>query len=609
MTGKLYIEIHTNRSNGDATDKQVFASIESYVALYVYEFCDKPSSIELNFVEHNEDSRTDDFPLMLNIDQFQYKQIKLDRDNHEVSDLKMPMFVKESTSIAGLCAVCREIVSEYCGEKNRQELLGFKGSCLLAPAECSIWTKFCEIDIIDAFKTIQKMSFENDGALNNELVIPYAFSRFETHMSQPVRIHNIYKLARDKANGLTELPGSNELDKGDGQLKKSKVFIKSSVPIKDLNLDHHFAEGCFITLADVILYACYSLCFTQMSAINKLRETIPLTFNWFENVTKKDEAFKTTFESILLLTPKKDSEENPNISYTKEETENCSLYKSDPKRYKPRDRIYTKQDCVEESLEQFSRLNISATSETGKHFNEVDLDCDAMLFDSYPEVGDLPEKRIVRKKQQLENLANAVISIAKNGDRIVDFCSGSGHLGIILAAMLPKCHIIFLENKAISLKRARDRAEKLNLKNCSFYQSNLDYFIGKFDVGTSLHACGTATDIVIWQCIRNRAKFVCCPCCYGSVTSMPHISYPRSKTFNTIMDEKKYLYIAHAADQAHNAEKTECNREKSVQGQYCMDIIDTDRKLMAEEAGYNVILTRLQPEDCTPKNRLLLGII
>ena len=39
---------------------------------------------------------------------------------------------------------------------------------------------------------------------------------------------------------------------------------------------------------------------------------------------------------------------------------------------------------------------------------------------------------------QLENMAMAVMKLAKDGDRIVDFCSGGGHLGIVLAYLLPK---------------------------------------------------------------------------------------------------------------------------------------------------------------------------
>ena len=44
--------------------------------------------------------------------------------------------------------------------------------------------------------------------------------------------------------------------------------------------------------------------------------------------------------------------------------------------------------------------------------------------------------------------------------------------------------------------RAVKRVERLGMTNCRFFQGNMDYFSGKFDVGVSLHACGVATDLV-----------------------------------------------------------------------------------------------------------------
>ena len=34
-------------------------------------------------------------------------------------------------------------------------------------------------------------------------------------------------------------------------------------------------------------------------------------------------------------------------------------------------------------------------------------------------------------------MATAVLNLAGEGDRIVDFCSGGGHLGIVLAYLIP----------------------------------------------------------------------------------------------------------------------------------------------------------------------------
>ena len=43
----------------------------------------------------------------------------------------------------------------------------------------------------------------------------------------------------------------------------------------------------------------------------------------------------------------------------------------------------------------------------------------------------------------------------------MDFCSGGGHLGILLAHLLPNAVVSLVENKDESLRRAMQRVEKL----------------------------------------------------------------------------------------------------------------------------------------------------
>ena len=96
----------------------------------------------------------------------------------------------------------------------------------------------------------------------------------------------------------------------------------------------------------------------------------------------------------------------------------------------------------------------------------------------HPLGGELPPERLEKKCQQLENLASAVNTIYSPGDVIVDFCSGGGHLAILLAYLFPDATVYLVENKEESLKRAIKRVEALELKNCRFFQGNMDYFKG-----------------------------------------------------------------------------------------------------------------------------------
>eukprot|EP00063_Salmo_salar_P075430 XP_014050265.1 PREDICTED: glutathione S-transferase C-terminal domain-containing protein-like [Salmo salar] len=76
-----------------------------------------------------------------------------------------------------------------------------------------------------------------------------------------------------------------------------------------------------------------------------------------------------------------------------------------------------------------------------------------------------------------------VTELAGPGDTVEDFCSGGGHVGIILAHTLPDCQVILIENKEESLVRGKVRSAELGLTNIGFIQANLDYFTGPFHIG------------------------------------------------------------------------------------------------------------------------------
>lgn len=256
---------------------------------------------------------------------------------------------------------------------------------------------------------------------------------------------------------------------------------------------------------------------------------------------------------------------------------------------------------ITKALDKIKSGNIEV--ELGCHPRKDQVQLDWESFPARVDPGrDLPKKRHQRKCQQLENLATAVLAIHRPGDIIVDFCSGGGHLGIVIAYLLPDCKVYLVENNEDSLLRARSRIEDLNLQNVTIFQCNQDYFHEKFTLGVCLHACGVATDMVLKQCIENEAQFVICPCCYGGIQDTHFITYPRSQHFKNVgIEYKEFLTLGHVADQ------TEFNMALEEQGKYCMNLVDTDRSLYAREHGYRTSLCSLIPLSCTPKNNLIIG--
>ena len=303
-----------------------------------------------------------------------------------------------------------------------------------------------------------------------------------------------------------------------------------------------------------------------------------------------------------------------------------SLYKSDYSRYNPNMRAYTKQDDVERAIETLTLSGIRPM-EAGLEPEMKELMESLVDWESLPPLchpkqgGQLPQKRIEKKCDQLANLLQMVQFIYRQRERksdeseeddhshsslkIVDFCSGGGHVGILVAWLFPHSSIILVENNEESVRRAQERVEKLKLSNISVFQCNLNSFDGHFDIGVALHACGTATDLVLEKCIGSKASFVVLPCCYGAIYISNHVlHYPRSSSFHESgLTQNQYLVLAHSADQTHDEEN-----EKTSQGRFCMRIIDTDRLLYLQQRGYQTWLGKIIPETASPKNHILLGI-
>ncbi|XP_078387179.1 glutathione S-transferase C-terminal domain-containing protein isoform X2 [Cetorhinus maximus] len=220
-----------------------------------------------------------------------------------------------------------------------------------------------------------------------------------------------------------------------------------------------------------------------------------------------------------------------------------------------------------------------------------------------PIEGKLSSERALRKQQQLDNIISIVAKLAKPGDTIVDFCSGGGHVGIVLAHILPLCQVILVENKEESLVRGKDRCDDLRLNNIWFVQANLDYFTGPFEIGVALHACGVATDMVIDHCIKALAAFVISPCCYGFIQNTIKSTFPRSQKFKSVLSYKEHMVLCRFADQT----AVQLPPERRIIGKKCMGLVDLDRACSAEECGYTVYVTSMEPDSCSPKNNLIVG--
>lgn len=399
MVNIVYLESYTSHKDYLITST-LNLPVESFVTYCIYKYC-APIDLLLNYVYMGKEAKKE-FALHSKDD---VKFINGADIPWQVAACKLPVVLHGDTLITGLCAVARHICKYRSSGPSFQEheegLLGFRKSCLQAPNEVSIWTKFCEVDIITTVRSILNVDKLEE--------VPKNLIRFENHLKKPVRVHNVYKIARDlKKTTLknefskplnetnTEKKSTNLNNEKSRQAKPRKwksntrkqVHIDSSTKIEDLEVSHHFAEGPFLTLADLLLLPCYHI------LMHSLGEPIfvshlSYTFTWLCNLRQVTQIqnLKPLLEGIEINVLKI---ENLNFPVM----EDVSLYKCDPKRHNPKKRLFTKEEDIENALNTLKdgmELKISTNNFDLKiNWNEIPDGAN-------PSAGHLPDDRMLRK--------------------------------------------------------------------------------------------------------------------------------------------------------------------------------------------------------------------
>ncbi|CAL8353535.1 unnamed protein product [Boreogadus saida] len=543
---------------------------------------------------------------------------------------------------AGLAVVLRHIIDKTMeadpSRKDVLELLGFKKTCLKACAEVSHWTRLCEIGIPCAVE--EHLQNPTDPSLH----LPEAILHLEKRLGEPVKVHNDDKLRRQKLREqkqqqnkkkhckeaeekqATEAGESLELRAALAKLSVEDAVLSPAtrehceirkVRTADLPpLEHVFAEGLYFTLTDVVLLPCiyHYLCSLQTNSAPSSLSRLPLLLGWYRRVQEVPGILAASQACGMLLSspppppPPPPAEVPPGgISTTTTPSPACS-------ETLPAEAGGESEEVVEKSSEVAfiggPRPTMTKLKEQGIEavFSPHPGAMQTLPWETFPGAvnpteGKMSADRALRKRQQLNNLVGVVTELARPGDTIVDFCSGGGHVGLVLAHTLPGCQVILIENKEESLDKARARGKELGLANLRLIQANLDYFTGPFHIGVALHACGVATDMVVEHCIQARAAFVVSPCCYGFVQNTLKFSFPRSKKFQDTLSYKEHMVLCRFADQT----AAQLPPERRLIGKQCMGLVDLDRSWCAEASGYSVHVMTMVPESCSPKNNMLVG--
>jgi len=202
---------------------------------------------------------------------------------------------------------------------------------------------------------------------NTTYEIPTQLARFECHLSQPLQIHNINKRLSEKS----------------------------------LHPTQRFADEDKPTLSDVLILPNIYIAY-ELLGENIMNTFLPLTLKWYKSVLERLN-IGSYLECIIF-----DRVKLPK-NLILPEVPIQSLYKCDLRRYNPRAKIYVKQN-VQDIIQVFDTININIDMSSN---NLCPIDWDELPHEVRPSGGDIPDKRLIRKTQQLENLIHSALKVCK----------------------------------------------------------------------------------------------------------------------------------------------------------------------------------------------------
>ena len=189
----------------------------------------------------------------------------------------------------------------------------------------------------------------------------------------------------------------------------------------------------------------------------------------------------------------------------------------------------------------------------------------------------------LKKAVEVAALLNELSRLGREGT-LVDVAAGKSYLGLLAVELLGFQHLVVIERDARRLEDVRRAVKKLTR------EAKVELREG--DVGdralwpaspaavTALHACGPASDAVIDAAVTSEAKWLLlAPCCYGQ-------QIPSWGAANA------------------QAERLGIPRHAEVHKRFVASLVDAERTLRLEAAGWETTVVPFVAPSVTPHNLL-----
>ncbi len=190
-----------------------------------------------------------------------------------------------------------------------------------------------------------------------------------------------------------------------------------------------------------------------------------------------------------------------------------------------------------------------------------------------------------KKAVELAALLNELARVVRGDRLLVDAAAGKAYVGFLAARLLGVTRAVIIERDATRLAACRTAAARLASSSAAIELRGGDVADASrwptaAHVVVALHACGIASDHVLDAASVMRATWIfLVPCCYGA--GIP---------------------FAAAADA--RADELGIPRHSAVRSRFTASLIDAERTLRLEAAGYEVTVVPLVPPTVTPHNLL-----
>lgn len=189
----------------------------------------------------------------------------------------------------------------------------------------------------------------------------------------------------------------------------------------------------------------------------------------------------------------------------------------------------------------------------------------------------------LKKAVEVAALLNELDRLGREG-ALVDVAAGKAYLGLLALELLGFEHLVVIERDERRLEDVRraslklTRPAKVELKQGDVGDAAL--WPVRPSVVTALHACGPASDAVIDAAVRCEARWLLLvPCCYGA--SIP--------TWPAALSRARELGLPPHAE---------------VQKRFLQSIVDSERTLRLEAAGWETTVVPFVAPTVTPHNLL-----